>query len=53
MEFSRQEYLNVLPFPRPGDLLDPRIKLTTLESSALAGKLFTTALLGKPHILTQ
>ena len=23
MEFSRQEYLSGLPFPSPGDLLDP------------------------------
>ena len=26
MEFSRQEYWNGLPFPSPGDLLDPGIK---------------------------
>ena len=26
MEFSRQEYWSGLPFPSPGDLLDPRIK---------------------------
>ena len=25
MEFSRQEYQSGLPFPSPGDLLDPRI----------------------------
>ena len=26
MEFSRQEYWSGLPFPFPGDLLDPGIK---------------------------
>ena len=26
MGFSRQEYWSGLPFPSPGDLLDPRIK---------------------------
>ena len=26
MEFSRQEYWNGLPFPSPGDLLDPGIE---------------------------
>ena len=26
MRFSRQEYWSGLPFPSPGDLLDPRIK---------------------------
>ena len=30
MEFSRQEYWSGLPFPSPGDLLDPGIKLTSL-----------------------
>ena len=32
MEFSRQEYWSRLPFPLPGDLPDPGIKL---ESSVL------------------
>ena len=27
MEFSRQEYWGELPFPSPGDLCDPGIKL--------------------------
>ena len=35
----------VVPFPSPGDLLDPGIKLT---SPALAGGLFTTEPPGKP-----
>ena len=26
MEFSRQEYWSGLPFPTPGDLLDPGVK---------------------------
>ena len=39
MEFSRQEYWNRLPFPSPGDLLDPGIEP---RSSALTGGLFTT-----------
>ena len=29
MEFSRQEYWSALPFPSPGDLPDPGIKLTS------------------------
>ena len=37
MEFSRQEYWSELPFPPPGDLPDPRIKLVSLTSPALAG----------------
>ena len=36
LEFSRQEYLEEVPFPTPGDLPDPRIKLTSLASPALA-----------------
>ena len=39
MEFSRQEYSSGLPFPSPGDLPDPGIKLT---SAALADRFFTT-----------
>ena len=35
MEFSRQEYWSQLPFPAPGDLPDPRIKLGSLASPAL------------------
>ena len=36
MEFSRQEYWSGLPFPAPGDRLDPEIKPASLESPALA-----------------
>ena len=31
MEFSRQEYWSGLPFPSPGDLPDPGIKLGSPE----------------------
>ena len=30
MEFSRQEHWSALPFPSPGDLLEPGIKPTSL-----------------------
>ena len=43
--FFRQEYWSGLPFPSPGDLPDPGIKL---KSPALAGGFFTTEPLGKP-----
>ena len=42
MGFSRQEYWSGLPCPPPGDLPGPGIKLTSLMSSALAGRFFTT-----------
>ena len=48
MEFSRQEYWSGLSFPPPGDLPHPGIKLSSLVSSALAGKFFTTEPTGKP-----
>ena len=43
MEFSRQEYWSGVPFPPPGDLPDPRIKLASLMSPALAGGFFATS----------
>ena len=43
MEFSRQEYWSELPLPTPGDLPDPEIKPTSLVSSVLAGRFFTTS----------
>ena len=49
MGLSRQESGSGLPFPPPGDLLDPGIKLT---SPALAGKFFTAEPPGKPHYFT-
>ena len=42
MGSSRQEYWSMLPFPTPGDLPDPGIKLLSLASLALAGRFFTT-----------
>ena len=39
--FSRQEYWSGLPFPSPGDLLDPGIepRSPTLEADALPSEL--------------
>ena len=37
-----------MPFPTPRDLPDPGIEPTALVSPALAGRLFTTVLPGKP-----
>ena len=48
MGFSRQEYWSGLPFPIPGDLLNPRVEAASLVSLASAGGLFTTAPPGKP-----
>ena len=42
MGFSKQEYWSWLPFPSPGDLLDPGIKPPSLSSPALAS-IFLTA----------
>ena len=50
MGFPRQEYWSGLPFPSPGDLLDPGIKLT---SPALGGWLFTTEPPRRPIINYQ
>ena len=41
--FSRQEYWRGLPFPSPGDLLDPGIEPVSLMSPELAGRFFTTS----------
>ena len=48
MGSPRQEFWTGLPFPSPGDLLNPGIKPT---SPALAGGFFTAEPPGKPHIL--
>ena len=45
MGISRQEYWSGLPFPFPGDLSNPRIKLT---SPTLAARFFTVEPSGKP-----
>ena len=42
MGFPRQEYWSGLPFPSPGDLLNPGIELVSLTSFALSGGFFTT-----------
>ena len=48
IEFSNQEYWNVFPFLRPGDLPNPGIKPAASMSPALAGGFFTTEPPGKP-----
>ena len=40
--FPTQEYWNGLPFPSSGDLPDPGVESVSLESPALAGRLFIT-----------
>ena len=45
MGFSKQEYWSGLPFPSPGDLLNPGIKPS---SPTLAGRFFTTEPQGTP-----
>ena len=48
IEFPRQEYWRGMPFPSPGDLPNPGIKLAF---PALAGRIFTTEPPGKPVCL--
>ena len=43
MRFSQKEFWSELPFPPPGDLPDPGIKLQSLASPVLAGWFFTTS----------
>ena len=43
MRFSRQECWSGLPFPSPGELLDPGIEPVTLRFPALAGGFLTTS----------
>ena len=52
MGSSRQEYWSGLPCPPPGDLPNPGIKPTSLESPALAGGFFTTSLWGRTELDT-
>ena len=49
IEFPRQEYWSGLPFPSPGDLLDPGIKPASL---VLAGRFFTTEPSGKLRMVS-
>ena len=51
MEFSRQEYWTGLPFSPPGDLPDPAMATASSVTPALAGRFFTTAPPGKPHLI--
>ena len=44
---SWQEYWNGLPFPTPGDLLDPGIEPTSLDAPELVGGFLTTEPPGK------
>ena len=47
--FSRQEYCSQLPFPSPGDLLNPGIELVSPVSPALPAESVPTELLtGQP-----
>ena len=48
MEFSRQENWNGLPWPPPGDLLDPGIKPISFACPSLAGTFFITVPPGSP-----
>ena len=48
MGFPREEYWSGLPFPSPGNLLNPRIELA---SPALAGVFFTTEPPGEPKAI--
>ena len=48
MGFSRQEFWSGLPFPTPGDLLNPGIKPTSLKSPALQADCLPTEPPGKP-----
>ena len=41
MEFFRQEYWSRLPFPSPGDILEPGMEPASLASPSLAGGFFT------------
>ena len=49
--FSRQEYWSGLPFPSPGDLLNPGMEPVSLASPASIGRLFTTSATGEAHRL--
>ena len=46
-----QEFWSGLPFPTPGDLLDPGIEPVSLVSPAMAGESFTMAPPGKTAVL--
>ena len=50
MAFFRQKYWSVLPFPPPGDLLNPGMEPESPVAAALAGEFFTTEPPGKPKM---
>ena len=50
MGFSRQEYRSGLPFPTPGNILEPGIEAVSLTSIVLADGFFTTESPGKSLI---
>ena len=50
MRFSRQKYWSGLPFPPPGDLPSPGIKLAFPVSPALQADSLPTELSGKPKL---
>ena len=47
--FSRQEYWSRLPFPSPGDLLNPAIEPASFMSPTFADRFFTTGPVWKPY----
>ena len=49
-EFSRQKYWSGLPFPPPGDLLDPGTEPESPTSPTLAGRFSTTSTTWEDHI---
>ena len=49
MGFPRQEYWSGLPFPSPGNLLNPGIEPASPASPAMAGGFFTMVSPGKPQ----
>ena len=48
VDLSSQEYWRGLPFPTPGDLLNPGIEPTSLASPALEADSLLLRLLGSP-----
>ena len=50
MEFSRQEYWSVLPFPSPGDLPDPGIEPASPVAPALQADSLPLSHWGSPYI---
>ena len=52
MGFSRQKYWSGLPWPLPGDLLNPGIEPASLIYPALAGRFFITSATQEAHTYT-